>query len=233
MSEAGFPILRHQDQDLYFREHVDRLGIGSYAHRPMPVDLRDLPERRGDRGRDAVDAARSPRRTSPRRGSSARSCCPACESQRSSSGFNGIFSFTPDGGPLIGESPDVAGFWIAEAVWVTHSAGVARAVAQLLSTAAPRSSCTAATCTASRRSSSTPDYVSETSQQNFVEIYDILHPLQPKESPRNLRVSPFHARQQELGAVFLESHGWERPHWYRGQRRTGRRAARRMAAAGP
>ena len=27
-SEAGFPILRHQDQDLYFREHVDRLGIG-------------------------------------------------------------------------------------------------------------------------------------------------------------------------------------------------------------
>ena len=23
-------------------------------------------------------------------------------------GFNGIFSFTPDGGPLIGESPDIA-----------------------------------------------------------------------------------------------------------------------------
>ena len=42
--EAGLPILRHQDQDLYFREHVDRLGIGSYAHRPMPVDLRELPD---------------------------------------------------------------------------------------------------------------------------------------------------------------------------------------------
>src|SRR3712207_8675655 len=41
-------------------------------------------------------------------------------------------SFTPDGGPLIGESADVPGFWIAEAVWVTHSAGVARSVAQLL-----------------------------------------------------------------------------------------------------
>ncbi|WP_226353573.1 FAD-dependent oxidoreductase, partial [Pseudonocardia sp. ICBG601] len=45
--------------------------------------------------------------------------------------FNGVFSFTPDGGPLIGESPDVAGFWVAEAVWVTHSSGVARSVAQL------------------------------------------------------------------------------------------------------
>ena len=40
---AGLPILRHQDADLYYREHGDRLGIGSYAHRPMPVDLdRDL-----------------------------------------------------------------------------------------------------------------------------------------------------------------------------------------------
>ena len=57
---------------------------------------------------------------------------PCLETAKIDNGFNGIFSFTPDGGPLIGESPDLAGFWIAEAVWVTHSAGVARAVAQLL-----------------------------------------------------------------------------------------------------
>ena len=42
----------------------------------------------------------------------------------------------------------------------------------------------------------------------------MLHPLQPRESPRNLRVSPFHGRQEELGAVFLEGAGWERPQWY-------------------
>ena len=77
-----------------------------------------------------------------------------------------------------------------------------------------RSTCTAATCTASRRSSSTPDYVSETSQQNFVEIYDILHPLQPRLSPRNLRVSPFHARQQRTRRGVPRGRGWERPHWY-------------------
>ena len=60
----------------------------------------------------------------------------------------------------------------------------------------------------------TPEYVSETSQQNFVEIYDVLHPLQPRLSPRNLRVSPFHARHRELGAFFLESGGWDRPDWF-------------------
>ena len=32
--------------------------------------------------------------------------------------------------------------------------------------------------------------------------------------PRNLRLSPFHVRQSELGAVFFESAGWERPQWY-------------------
>ena len=78
-----------------------------------------------------------------------------------------------------------------------------------------------------------PDYVSETSQQNFVEIYDILHPLQPKESPRNLRVSPFHARQvrarrgvpggRRLGAAAL----------VRGQRPAGRRAAARNGRRRP
>mgnify|MGYP006783003573 CR=1 FL=1 len=48
------------------------------------------------------------------------------------SGINGIFSFTTDGAPLMGESPDVNGFWLAEAVWDTHACGVGRAMAAWL-----------------------------------------------------------------------------------------------------
>ena len=213
-AEAGLPILRHQDQDLYFREHVDRLGIGSYAHRPMPVDLRDLTDSAD------VSAASMPSIlpftdedfTQPWQ--QCKLLLPCLERAKVESGFNGIFSFTPDGAPLIGESPDVAGFWIAEAVWVTHSAGVARAVAQLLVDG--RSDTDLHGCDVHRfeEVQLAPDYVSETSQQNFVEVYNILHPLQPRLSPRDLRVSPFNVRQKELGAVFLESGGWERPHWY-------------------
>ena len=33
-------------------------------------------------------------------------------------------------------------------------------------------------------------------------------------NPRNVRVTPFYARQKELGAVFFETSGWERPQWY-------------------
>ena len=213
-TEAGLPILRHQDQDLYFRELVDRLGIGSYAHRPMPVDLRDLA--------DSADVSASSMPSMlpftdedfAQPWEQCKLLLPCLEKAKVDSGFNGIFSFTPDGGPLIGESSDVSGFWIAEAVWVTHSAGVARAVAQLLVDG--RSDTDLHTCDVHRfeEVQVAPEYVNETSQQNFIEVYDILHPLQPRLSPRDLRVSPVYVRQKELGAVFLESGGWERPHWY-------------------
>ncbi len=213
LQEAGLPILRHQDQDLYYRERVDCLGIGSYAHRPMPVDLRTLPE--GEVTESAMPSVLpfTEDDFAPAWEAS-KLLLPSLRQSKIDSGFNGIFSFTPDGGPLIGESLDVRGFWIAEAVWVTHSAGVARSVAQLLVDG--RSGIELHGCDVHRFEDVqlAPDYVSETSQQSFVEIYDVLHPLQPKESPRDLRVSPFHARQVRLGAVFLEGAGWERPHWY-------------------
>ncbi len=215
-TEASLPALRHQDRDLYFREYHDCLGIGSYAHRPMPAQLSELPEVAGDDVGEAAMPSMLPFTEEDFAASweHSKELLPSLRNAKIESGFNGVFSFTPDGGPLVGESPDVAGFWVAEAVWVTHSAGVARAVAQLLVNG--RSETELHGCDVNRFDEiETADaYVDETSQQNFVEIYDVRHPLQPRFSPRELRVSPFHARQKDLGAFFLESHAWERPHWY-------------------
>ncbi|MHA6799654.1 GcvT family protein [Bounagaea algeriensis] len=212
--EAQMPILRHQDQDLYYREHNDRLGIGTYAHRPMPVRPDELPQQ--DTAAETSMPSKLPFTAEDFAPSweNSRQLLPALNSAQIATGFNGAMSFTPDGGPLIGESPDVAGFWIAEAVWVTHSSGVARAVAELL--VHGRSQVDLHGCDVHRfdEIETTQQHVEETAQQNFVEVYDIKHPLQPKLSPRELRVSPFHARQKQLGAFFLEAHGWERPHWY-------------------
>jgi dimethylglycine oxidase len=216
-SGASLPILRHQDADLYFREHGDRIGIGSYAHRPMPVDLEgDVP--RFAPGEITATAMPSrleftPEDFAPSWTESQR-MLPALRDAQIQSGFNGVFSFTPDGSPLVGQSPEVDGFFLAEAVWVTHSAGVARAVAQILVDG--RSEICLAGSDAARleQVQTTRSYVSDTGQQNFVEVYDVIHPLAPKRSPRDVRVSPFHARQRELGAFFLEAGAWERPHWY-------------------
>ncbi len=210
--EASLPILRHQDQDLYFREHVDRLGIGSYAHRPMPVDESTLDPVVTETAMPSMlpftedDFAPS--------WEESKLLLPALGGTKVEEGFNGIFSFTPDGQSLVGESADVRGFWLAEAIWVTHSAGIAKAVAELLVDGHSEVDTHDIDVHRFEEVQLAPSYVSETAQQNFVEVYDILHPLQPKLSPRDLRVTPFHARQRELGAVFLEAGGWERPHWF-------------------
>jgi glycine cleavage system aminomethyltransferase T/glycine/D-amino acid oxidase-like deaminating enzyme len=212
---ASLPILRHQDQDLYYREHGDRYGIGYYGHRPMPVNAgslgltpknvseKNMPSRQEFTSEDFDPAWQE-----------SQDLLPVMQGSTIDDGFNGIFSFTPDGGPLVGQSPTLDGFYVAEAVWVTHSAGVARALAQQLS--GERSKIDMSECDISRfdEVQLAPEYVSETGQQNFVEVYDIIHPLDPKQSPRNLRVTPFYSRQQELGAYFLESRAWERPYYY-------------------
>ena len=120
VTEAHLPILRHQDADLYYREHGDRLGIGSYGHRPMPVDLRDLPGGDGATGMPSKLPFTEPDFTDAWQQSVA--LLPALGETKVEEGFNGIFSFTPDGGPIVGQHPTLDGFYVAEAVWVTHSA---------------------------------------------------------------------------------------------------------------
>jgi glycine cleavage system aminomethyltransferase T/glycine/D-amino acid oxidase-like deaminating enzyme len=212
---ATLPILRYQDQDLYYRQHGDQFGIGYYGHCPMPFvasslgptpeDVHDLkmPSRLDFTPEDFAPAWKL-----------SQELLPDLKEAEIADGFNGIFSFTPDGGPLVGQSPSVDGFYVAEAVWVTHSAGVARALAEILTTGKSQIDLAECEITRFEEVQLTPQYVSETSQQNFIEVYDILHPLQPRESPRNLRVSPFHRRQEELGAFFLEAGAWERPYWF-------------------
>ncbi|UQA96821.1 GcvT family protein [Streptomyces halobius] len=231
--DGGRPILRFQDRDLYFREHADtgsgrsgvRLGIGSYAHRPLPVAPPPALGR-GDPHLASLavpaydDASVMPSKLPFTPEDFAPSwedgawLLPALAGSRVTDGFNGVFSFTPDGMPLLGESRELRGFWLAEAVWVTHSAGAAKAVAEWLTDGRPGidlHGCEVSRFEGAQRS---PAYVRERGTQQFIEVYDVVHPLQPASRPRPLRVSPWYARQQELGGYFLEGGGWERPHWF-------------------
>ncbi|MBA3489556.1 MAG: FAD-dependent oxidoreductase [Longispora sp.] len=211
-SQASKPILRHQDRDLYYREHVDRLGIGYYGHRPMPVDLaavgkpgkaRKMPSVLPFTPEDFTDAWNA-----------STDLLPALSESIVEEGINGIFSFTSDGFPLMGQARHLSGMWVAEAVWVTHSAGVARAMAEWLVDGRPCVDLRECDLNRFEEVQLSPKYVEERGCQNFIEVYDIIHPLQPMDSPRPLRVSPFYPRQRELDAYFLEAAGWERPHWY-------------------
>jgi glycine cleavage system aminomethyltransferase T/glycine/D-amino acid oxidase-like deaminating enzyme len=210
---ASRPILRHQGADLYLRERGDQLGIGYYGHTPLPVDADEI------RPYDAELAMPSVLPFTPDDFApgwvDAQALIPALRKAGIADAMNGLFSFTTDNFPLLGEWVGVKGFWVAEAVWVTHSAGVGRAMAEWL-TDGYCTSFDLHECDLNRFEPHqlAPAYVRAKNCQNYVEVYDALHPLEPMLAPRPLRTSPFYPRQQALDAYFLEATGWERPQWY-------------------
>ena len=211
--DATKPMLRHMDEGLYYRDRFDRLEIGSFAHRALPVDAHDIL---------GVDQALVMPSVQPlteedfeAQWSDTQRLMPETLQAKVEGGMNGLMAFTVDDFPLLGPVPELAGLWMAEGVWVTHSAGVGLAMAEWLvegkSTTFDLHECELGRFEPHQLS---PEFIKGKDIQNFLEVYNIKHPLEPMEEPRPLRVSPFYARQQELGAVFLEGAGWERPHWF-------------------
>jgi glycine cleavage system aminomethyltransferase T/glycine/D-amino acid oxidase-like deaminating enzyme len=210
--EVSHPVLRHQDRAMYFRQHGDRYGVGSYQHTPLPISadallpvgeaevmpsvVRFTAEDFDPAWHDAVDLM------------------PALAGSKFVRAINGIFSFTADGFPLIGESRRVSGFWMAEAVWITHAVGVARSTAEWMVEGVSQIDLRQCDIERFEPYALSPTYVMERSIVSYDEVYDIKHPLEPIETPRPMRTSPFYERERVLGAVFFEASGWERPQWY-------------------
>jgi dimethylglycine oxidase len=130
--------------------------------------------------------------------------------------LNGMFSFTPDGMPLLGESQHLRGFWSAMAIWITHSTGAARAVAEWMTEGRAAEDLRECDINRFEPHAATRSYIRARGAQQYREVYDVIHPLQPMEEPRPLRQTPFHHQQRDLGAVFFESRGWELARWYEG-----------------
>ncbi|MBW3592143.1 MAG: FAD-dependent oxidoreductase [Actinobacteria bacterium] len=217
--EIRHPILRHQDRAMYFRQRGDAYGIGSYDHRPILVSPDEI------LSHDEAPVMPTMREFTPGdfepAWQEAHRLLPALRDAEMAEPMNAMFSFTSDGFPLLGEARHVAGFWVAEAVWITHGPGVARAVAEWMVDGAPSVDLREGDLARFDSHVQSPAYVRRRAAAQYDEVYDILHPLQPMEEPRGLRVSPFFARELELGAFFLEASGWERPHWYEGNARLG------------
>jgi len=210
--EITLPIMRHQGEDLYFRQRFNHMGIGSYLHRPLPVESEEiLPFDQAE-----VMPSQQPF-TAPEWEpvmDLAGEIMPELKNAKITEGMNGMFSFTVDTFPLMGEWNGLKGFWVAEAVWVTHSVGVARATAEWIIDGHPKLAVHECDVNRFEPHQLGPNHISMRGAQNYVEVYDIIHPLQPMEKPRPLRTTGFYHRQQELGGYFLEASGYERPHWY-------------------
>ena len=210
--DISLPIVRHQDKSMYFRQVGEAIGIGSYRHEPLVVEADDIL----DHGEAPIAPAEMP--FTPDHFESgmaaAREVLPSLVGAGLTRKFNGLFSFTTDGFPVLGESPQVRGFWSAQAVWITHAGGVGKAVAEWIVNGEPTIDLRECDIRRFHPHALSRPYVRARAAQQYREVYDIIHPRQQATNPRNIRLTPFFARQRELGAVFFESAGWERPQWH-------------------
>jgi glycine cleavage system T protein len=209
--EIRQPFVRHQDRRMYFRQHGDCWGIGSYLHEPLLVDVTDIPRHADQRMPSVLPFTESDFGPA---WEAAVDLFPCLRDATLTSTINGMFSFTPDGQSLLGPSLDVQGFWVAEAVWVTHAGGVGRVMAEWMVEGVPSVDLREGDYNRFAAHVAAPTYIRARGAQQYREVYDIIHPLQQLEHPRGLRRGPFHPRLEALGAAFFESAGWERPQWF-------------------
>ena len=213
--EIAFPIVRDMDPLMYERQSGADLEIGSYAHRPILCEPEDIPS--------LAAAALSPTQLpftpddfDPQMEAALELFHPILD--RPDAGIrhaiNGLLSLTPDGHPLLGETPEVRGLWSAAAVWIKEGPGVGRLIAEWMTEGAPEIDAAASDIARFAPHERTRHHVRARASEGFNKTYGITHPREQWSSDRGVRRSPFHEREVALGAEFFEVAGWERPQWY-------------------
>ena len=228
--EIEQPILRHQDYSLYFRQHGEHYGVGSYNHDPILVDPEDIygPEKLDDLGLEYPSLREFTEEhfyenTHPDHDRAAYDAAsdliPALKDCEWTSQINGMFCFTPDGMPILGPSEDIEGLWWSLAIWVTQSGGAGNIIAEWMEHGTPRLDGERINATGAHISRFQPhaksrEFTYERGAQQYREVYQLVHPRAQPQDQRQLRRSPSYQRQAELGAEFYDTDGWEVPQWY-------------------
>jgi glycine cleavage system aminomethyltransferase T/glycine/D-amino acid oxidase-like deaminating enzyme len=214
-SQIEWPILRDMDTSMYEHQKFDQMEIGSYAHRPITLTPEEIPSLASSGGKPTelplTEDDFAPQMATARELMPDVFSDPAVTVQHA---INGVLSVTFDGMPLLGETPEIKGLWSAAAVWVREGPATGKTVAELMlygESEIDVHSCDIARVQPHER---TREHVRARASEGFAKMYGIMHPAEQWSSARQLRLSPFHAREVAAGAEFFQAAGWERPHWY-------------------
>jgi glycine cleavage system aminomethyltransferase T/glycine/D-amino acid oxidase-like deaminating enzyme len=213
--EIAFPIVRDMDTNMYERQHGTGFEIGSYAHRPILMEADDIPS--------IEAAALSPTQLpftkedfDPQLEDALELFPEIVGDERAGVklAINGLLSLTPDGNPILGQTPEVRGLWSAAAIWIKEAPGIARTVAEWMTTGEPEIDPHGSDIARFYPHQRSATHIRARTSEGYNKTYGIVHPMEQWASNRDVRLSPFDARERDLGAVFFETAGWERPYWY-------------------
>lgn len=206
----NIPSMRDPDLLVYFREEVGGFVMGGYERNPLPWGLDGIPL-------DFKYQLLAPDwdHFTPLMENAIRRV-PAIETAGIVQLLNGPEAFTPDSEFLLGPT-SVKGFWVA-AAFCAHglagAGGVGKVMAEWIIEGQPEWNVWRLDVRRFGSNYASQDYTLARTLEAGSRHYDVHYPHYEHKSARMLRLSPTYHRLKELGAVFGEKSGWERPNWY-------------------
>src|SRR3984885_14117523 len=181
--EISYPIVRDVDEGMYERQHGGDMEVGSYMHRPIIVPPETIPSNE--------EAVLSPTEMpftaddfDPQL-AAALDLMPELLGDEKAGiryAINGLISMTPDGHPLLGETPEVKGLWSVAASWIKEGPGIARAVAEWMNGDAPEIDLHEADVARFYDHQRTRLHVTARAREGFNKMYGVVHPAEQWES---------------------------------------------------
>uniref|UniRef100_A0A8C7W1D8 Sarcosine dehydrogenase, mitochondrial n=1 Tax=Oncorhynchus mykiss TaxID=8022 RepID=A0A8C7W1D8_ONCMY len=235
LEHTNMPNVRDHDASVYLRLQGDALSVGGYEQNPVFWDkvsdkfafsLFDLD---WDVFMQHIEGAINR--------------VPALEQTGIKSTVCGPESFTADHKPLMGEAPEVRGFFLGcgfNSAGMMLGGGCGRELAHWIIHGRPEKDMYGYDIRRFHHSlTDNNKWIRERSHESYAKNYSVVFPFDEPLASRNMRTDPFHKVLLELilvncvfnfikrlagiiqflvlteqGCVFQERHGWERPGWF-------------------
>ena len=207
----NLPTLRDPDLLTYYKEEVGGLSMGGYEPNPIPWATRAIPESFYFQLLEP-DHAHFEQLMEP-----AIRRVPALSNVGVRKFINGPESFTPDGSFILGEAPELSGFFVGagfNAYGMAAAGGAGRALAEWIAAGNPTTDLWPVDIRRFGAHHADRRWVLERTREAYAKHYTMAWPFEEDESVRPLRVSPLYLRLKENGACFGSKMGWERPNWF-------------------
>jgi heterotetrameric sarcosine oxidase gamma subunit len=208
---SGLPVLRVTDECAYYKEDAGKILLGAFEPKAKPWGMNGIPEEFSFDELPADFEHIAPiLETAARR-------MPLLGRLGIRTFFNGPESFTHDNRYLLGETPEVAGFFVAcgfNSVGIQSAAGAGKALAEWIVGGAPPFDLWDVDVRRVFPWQSTRAFIIPRVSETLGLLYADHFPFRQFATSRDVRHTPVHEILAARGAYFGEVVGWERPHWF-------------------
>jgi 4-methylaminobutanoate oxidase (formaldehyde-forming) len=207
----NLPVLRVPDECAYYKEDAGKILLGAFELVAKPWGCDGIPEDFcfDQLPEDVEHFAPILEKATAR--------MPALRRLGIHSFFNGPESFTYDNRYLLGEAPQLPGFFVAcgfNSVGIQSAGGAGMALAQWIVDGAPPFDLWDVDVRRVFPYQATRTFIENRVKETLGLLYADHYPHRQYATSRGVRHTPFYELLKERGACFGETAGWERAHWF-------------------